>query len=69
MVAPHLSLLPVIETHERPEEARDGVLKLIAKKPRVAGIYVNTANSLPILRALETDKMEPAQHLFINSCL
>lgn len=57
MVAPHLSLLPTVETHERPEEAHDAVLKLIARKPRVAGIYVNTANSLPILRALEERKL------------
>ncbi|MGC1361035.1 MAG: LacI family DNA-binding transcriptional regulator [Silvibacterium sp.] len=57
MVAPHLSLLPTVEIHERPEEAHDAVLKLIAKKPRVAGIYVNTANSLPILRALEERKL------------
>jgi LacI family transcriptional regulator len=52
MVAPHLSLLPVVETHERPEEAYDAMLKLLTKRPRVEGIYVNTANSLPILRAL-----------------
>ena len=57
MVAPHLSLLPVIETHERPEEAHDAILKLIAKKPRVSGIYVNTANSLPILQALDERKL------------
>ncbi len=53
MIAPHLSLMPTMETHERPEEAHDAVLKLIARNPQVAGIYINTANSLPILRALE----------------
>lgn len=57
MVGPQLSLLPTLETHERPEEAHDAVLKLIAKRPRVSGIYVNTANSFPILRALEERKL------------
>jgi len=57
MVAPHLSLLPTLETHERPEEAYEAVLKLLSRKPRVAGIYANTANSLPILRALEERRL------------
>lgn len=52
-IAPHLSLLPVIETHDRPEDALREALNLLGRKPRPCGLYINTANSLPILRALE----------------
>ncbi len=57
LVAPQLSLLPTIETHERPKEAYDATLKLIGRRPRPEGIYINTANSLPVLRALEESKL------------
>ena len=57
LVAPDLSLLPTIETHERPKEAYDATLKLISRRPRPEGIYINTANSLPVLRALEESKL------------
>ena len=55
-IAPHLSLLPAIETHDRPKDAWRETLNLLGRKPRPGGIYVNTANSLPILRALEEQK-------------
>jgi LacI family transcriptional regulator len=57
LIAPHLWLLPTIETHERPREAFDATLKLIGRRPRPEGIYINTANSLPVLRALEESKL------------
>jgi LacI family transcriptional regulator len=53
MFAPHLSLLPAIESHERPKEAHDAALDLLTHKPDLAGIYVSTANSMPVLHAME----------------
>jgi LacI family transcriptional regulator len=55
--APHLVLLPAIESHERPKEAYQATLALLNRRPRPAGIYVSTANSLPVLRALEEQKL------------
>jgi LacI family transcriptional regulator len=55
-LAPHLSLLPVIETHERPQEAARATAALLSRKPRPSGIYICTANSLPVLHALEERK-------------
>ncbi len=52
-LAPHLSLLPAIETHDRPKDAARATMALINHKPRPAGIYISTANSLPVIRALE----------------
>jgi LacI family transcriptional regulator len=55
--APHLSLLPAIESHEHPDEAYQTTLVLLSRKPSPAGIYISTANSLPVLRALEEQKL------------
>jgi LacI family transcriptional regulator len=51
--APHLQLLPSIESHDSSEEAYKKTLALLRRKPRPDGIYINTANSLPVLRALK----------------
>jgi LacI family transcriptional regulator len=51
-LAPHLTLLPAIESHERPKDAYQATLDLLARKPRPLGIYISTANSLPVLQAL-----------------
>lgn len=56
-VAPHLSLLPAMESHERPKEAYQATLALLDRKTRPQGIYISTANSLPVLRALEEQEM------------
>lgn len=56
-MAPHLSLLPAIETHESQKEAYRATLALLKRKPRPAGIYINTANSLPVLRAIDENAM------------
>lgn len=56
-IAPHLSLLPAVETHDRPKDAYRETLALLSRKPRPRGIYVSTANSLPVLRALEEQKV------------
>jgi LacI family transcriptional regulator len=55
-VAPHLSLVPAIETHERAQDARRETLTLLNRRPRPDAIYVSTANSLPVLRVLEEQK-------------
>ena len=51
--APHLSLLPAMESHEKPTVAHRQATTLLSRKPYPLGIYVSTANSIPILRALE----------------
>jgi LacI family transcriptional regulator len=57
MLAPHLTLLPVVETHESPEDAYRQTVALLRSKMRPDAIYVSTANSLPVLRALEENKL------------
>jgi LacI family transcriptional regulator len=51
--APHLSLLPAIESREQPKLAYRQATALLSSKPYPLGIYVSTANSIPVLRALE----------------
>jgi LacI family transcriptional regulator, galactose operon repressor len=51
--APHLSLLPAIESHEKPNLAYRQAAALLNHKPYPLGIYISTANSLPVLRAVE----------------
>jgi LacI family transcriptional regulator len=55
--APHLSLLPAIESHEQPKLAYRQAAALLSRKPYPLGIYVSTANSIPVLRALEERKL------------
>lgn len=56
-MAPHLTLIPAIETHDSPEEAYSATLALLKRRPRPIGIYINTANSLPVLRAIDENGM------------
>lgn len=53
LYAPHLTLLPAIESHESPREAYRQAKSLLARKPHPLGIYISTANSVPVLRALQ----------------
>jgi len=53
VMAPHLQLLPAVECHEQPEQAYREALSLLARKPPPLGIYINTANSLPVIAAIE----------------
>jgi len=53
VIAPHLSLLPAIESHEQPKVAYRQAAALLSRKPYPLGIYISTANSTPVLRALE----------------
>ena len=57
LLAPHLTLLPVVESHESPEEAYRQSIALLKTKARPDAIYISTANSLPVLRALEELKL------------
>jgi len=52
-LSPHLSLLPAIESHELPADAYRVTIDLIKRHPDLGGLYINTANSLPVLHALE----------------
>lgn len=53
VIAPHLTLLPALESHERPTEAYRQAFDLMQSKSRPAGLYISTANSMPVLKALE----------------
>jgi LacI family transcriptional regulator len=52
LLAPHLSLLPVLESHDTPKEAYAQAKALLERHPEMQGLYVSTANSLPVLRAV-----------------
>jgi LacI family transcriptional regulator len=56
-LAPHFTLLPVVESHESPQEAYRQTLALLKSKTRPDALYISTANSLPVFRALEEQKM------------
>jgi LacI family transcriptional regulator len=55
-LAPHLVLLPAVETHESPDDAYKAALQLFRKRIDLGGIYINTANSMPVLRAAREAK-------------
>jgi LacI family transcriptional regulator len=55
--APHLSLLPAVESYEKPAMAYSQAMSLLSHKPYPSGVYVSTANSLPILKALEEKRL------------
>jgi LacI family transcriptional regulator len=57
MLAPHLTLLPVVETHDSPEDAYRKTVTLLKSRTRPDAIYISTANSLPVFRALEEQKL------------
>jgi LacI family transcriptional regulator len=57
-MAPHLTLMPAIESHESPHEAYRAALALLRRKSGPpSGIYINTANSVPVLRAIDENGM------------
>ena len=53
IMAPHLHLLAAVESHESEEQAYRETVSLLARKPAPTGMYISTANSLPVLRAIE----------------
>lgn len=50
--APHLTLLPVLENHEEPQQAYEQALCVLQQRERPSGLYLSTANSAPVFRAL-----------------
>ncbi len=56
-LAPHLTLMPAIESHESPREAYRVAQDLLRRHTKPLGIYVNTANSVPVLRAIDENGM------------
>src|SRR5580693_7736357 len=57
ILAPHLTLLPVVESHESPEDAYRQTVALLKSKARPDALYISTANSLPVFRAIEEQKL------------
>lgn len=55
--APHLTLLPALESHESPREAYRQALALMRSKPQPEGLYLSTANSMPVFKALDELKL------------
>ena len=55
--APNLSLLPAVESHEKPTMAYRQATSLLSRKPYPLGVYISTANSLPVLKALEEKRL------------
>jgi LacI family transcriptional regulator len=58
VLAPHLSLLPALESHEQPHVAYKQATALLSRKPHPLGLYISTANSIPILKALEERNLQ-----------
>ena len=56
-MAPHLTLMPAIESHDSPREAYHAALDLLRRKIKPIGIYINTANSVAVLRAIDENRM------------
>ncbi len=53
----HLSLRAVIQAHDDPEEAYRNVSNHLARVPDSRALYVSTANSLPVIRAIKEAKL------------
>jgi len=52
MNAPHLRLTPTVESHDSFDLAYASAKKVLEEYPKLSGVYINTANSLPVLKAL-----------------
>ena len=50
---PGLSVAAVVEAHDDEAEAYEKCRDVLGSTPDVAGVYVSTANSMPVMRALE----------------
>ncbi|MPY89569.1 MAG: substrate-binding domain-containing protein [Luteitalea sp.] len=50
---PHVRIASVIEAHDDEAEAYDKCRKVLTTEPDVAGVYVSTANSLPVIDAIK----------------
>lgn len=50
---PELRVAAVVEAHDHEAEAHEKCLQVLTESPDIAGVYVSTVNSVPVLRALE----------------
>jgi LacI family transcriptional regulator len=50
---PGLEIAAVVEAHDDETEAYQKCRKVLASAPDAAGVYVSTANSMPVMRALD----------------
>jgi LacI family transcriptional regulator len=50
---PDLRIAAVVEAHDHEPEAYEKCRKLLASTTDIAGVYVTTANSIPVMRAVE----------------
>jgi LacI family transcriptional regulator len=50
---PDLQIAAVVEAHDHESEAYEKCRKLLTSTPDIAGVYVSTVNSVPVLRAIE----------------
>jgi LacI family transcriptional regulator len=55
--APHLTLLPALESHDKTNLAYRQTIAMLSRKPYPLGIYVSTANSIPVLKAIEEKRL------------
>src|SRR5438874_2981959 len=55
--ATNLSLLPAAESHIKATMAYRQATSLLSRKPYPLGVYISTANSLPVLKALEEKRL------------
>ncbi len=50
---PGAQIVGTVETHDKPKEAYMKCRRMLEQHPEVKGIYVATANSMPVMKALE----------------
>lgn len=50
---PDLQIAAVVEAHDHEPEAYEKSRKVLTSTPDIAGVYVSTVNSVPVLRAIE----------------
>lgn len=55
---PSLEVAGVLEAHDSAAEAYDKCRALLARHREIAGVYVSTANSMPVLQALQDEGLE-----------
>lgn len=50
---PELGIAAVVEAHDHEREAYEKSRQVLTKAPNIAGVYVSTVNSVPVLQAIE----------------
>ncbi|UWZ86800.1 LacI family DNA-binding transcriptional regulator [Occallatibacter riparius] len=51
-LAPHLTMLPAIQSHESARDAHKATSRLLKEHPDLGAIYISTANSAPVIAAV-----------------